>query len=354
MVIEVESELKNELKDDFKNESKNKLMDEFIDGFYNVHETKDEKKDETTDEKNEDISANTDEAWKDILKVYLKEFLELYWPEAFHNIDWAKGYEFLEQEFIKIDKPRKKEKRVLDTLIKVWHKNGSEQWLLLHLEIQGRKKNSFDERIYIYNYRAFDRHLTKVASMAILIDNNKKWRPNEYYHELWGCSVKMKFPVLKLIDFKGREQELLNSKNPFEVIMGAQLNAIGIRNNSQRLRRKKTIIKMLYERGFGREEIINIGRFLEGIFPLSYRDKLSYTNFVKEIEEDMSVSYLTSFEEIGIEKGQSNILIHQLEAKYNALPKDYLKKIESADSDTVMKWARRVLFCANIEQVFED
>ena len=40
-----------------------------------------------------------DEAWKDVIRLYFKEFTELCWLEAYHGIDWGKGYEFLEQEF---------------------------------------------------------------------------------------------------------------------------------------------------------------------------------------------------------------------------------------------------------------
>src|SRR5262249_2761106 len=39
---------------------------------------------------------------------------------------------------------------------KVWLKAGGEAWVLVHIEVQSGYEAEFEERIYTYNYRAYD------------------------------------------------------------------------------------------------------------------------------------------------------------------------------------------------------
>jgi hypothetical protein len=44
-------------------------------------------------------------------------------------------------------------KRLADVLVKVFLKDGSEKWLLIHIEVQGYYEKEFGRRMFIYNYR---------------------------------------------------------------------------------------------------------------------------------------------------------------------------------------------------------
>ena len=59
-------------------------------------------------------------------------------------------------------------RRYADKLVRLYRKDGSHEWVLMHLEVQGQEKNTFPERMYTYNYRIFDLFHRKVASIAIL------------------------------------------------------------------------------------------------------------------------------------------------------------------------------------------
>ncbi|MCA2807058.1 DUF4351 domain-containing protein, partial [Microcystis sp. M095S1] len=45
------------------------------------------------------------------------------------------------------------------------------------------------ERIYVYNYRIFDKYRRRVASFIVLGDENTNWRPSEFGYEIFGCQV---------------------------------------------------------------------------------------------------------------------------------------------------------------------
>ena len=48
---------------------------------------------------------------------------------------------------------------------------GAEAWVLVHIEVQGDEDADFAKRMYIYNYRIFDRYDRRVASLAVLTDD---------------------------------------------------------------------------------------------------------------------------------------------------------------------------------------
>jgi len=90
--------------------------------------------------------------------------------------------------------------RLADKLVQVWRKDGNEIWILVHVEIKGQEESAFAKRMYVYNYRIFDRYDWPVVSLAVLADERAGWRPDHYGYELWGCKIGIQFPAIKLLD----------------------------------------------------------------------------------------------------------------------------------------------------------
>ena len=77
----------------------------------------------------EQINQAYDSPWKDILETYFREFMAFFFPKIEEDLDWGKGYEFLDKEFQSIVKEAEIGRRYLDKLIRVLRKGGSETWL---------------------------------------------------------------------------------------------------------------------------------------------------------------------------------------------------------------------------------
>lgn len=122
------------------------------------------------------LSSYTDQAWKEALNLFFKEFMELFWLHIYQDIDWDKGYEILEQELHRIIFHSKKGKSI-DKLIKVYRKNGLETCILLHFELQGEKEAEFSNRLFTYHYRLLERYAIPVVTLGVLIDPDLDWRP---------------------------------------------------------------------------------------------------------------------------------------------------------------------------------
>ena len=60
---------------------------------------------------------------------YLSSY-KFFMPELYDVIDFNRNFEFLEQELEKIIKKSKKHRKYTDKLVKVYLKDGKEQWIL--------------------------------------------------------------------------------------------------------------------------------------------------------------------------------------------------------------------------------
>src|SRR5207249_2926415 len=81
-----------------------------------------------------------------------------FYPAVHDGIDWQRGYESLDTELQQIVRDASIRKRLADKLFKVWRKDGQETWLLIHIEVQGKKEKAFPERMFVYSYRIYDRY----------------------------------------------------------------------------------------------------------------------------------------------------------------------------------------------------
>ena len=78
-------------------------------------------------------------------------------------------------------------KRRVDKLIKVQLLDGSQGWLLIHVEVQHRPDQNLPLRLYQYHRRLNDYHGENVLTLAILADGDPDWRPDHYERQVFGC-----------------------------------------------------------------------------------------------------------------------------------------------------------------------
>ncbi|QSJ15708.1 hypothetical protein JYQ62_28495 [Nostoc sp. UHCC 0702] len=135
-----------------------------------------------------------------------------------------------------------------------------------------------------------------------------------YADELWGCEIKFKFPIVKLLDYSQQWTELEASSNPFATVVMAHLKAKETRQDNQgRKRWKLDLTKRLYQKGYQREDIINLFRFIDWVMRLPEDLENSFWQEVTQYEEEKKMPYITSVERRGIEKGKREVIIESLE-----------------------------------------
>ena len=283
----------------------------------------------------------TEKPWKECIKTFFEPFMYCFFSEEAKLIDFSRGYEFLDKELEKIRPENLTCDRNADLLVKVWLYSGKERWLLIHIEVQGYRDKHFNIRMYIYNYRIYDRYGIEVVSLSLLTDMDKNYRPGEYKREFGNFSLSFKFPVAKLLDYQGKEEKLLKDKNVFSLLILAFLGAVEKGETiDEKILFKVSLIKELYKRGYDREKILQLYKFIDWIFVLPKEATDRFHEEIKKYEEEKKMTYITTAEKIGIKKGieigiqQGSLLKAQemlqttLTIKFGDVPEDIMTRIK--------------------------
>ncbi|MBY0527836.1 MAG: hypothetical protein K2R98_30850 [Gemmataceae bacterium] len=249
--------------------------------------------------------SDFDSPWKDALERYFPAFLAFFYPDIHAAIDWSRGHETLDKELQQVVREAELGRRHVDKLVKVWRRDGQEAWVLIHVEVQSQVDENFEQRMYVYNYRLYDRYNRVVVSLAVLADDRVEWRPNRFRSSLWGCTAGIEFPVVKLLDYAADEAPLETSPHPFALVVLAHLKTLQTRTDvASRRAWKLRLVRGLHERGLPREDVLELIRFIDWMMELPTGVNELFWNEVQAYEQENKMPYLTSFERKAMEKGR--------------------------------------------------
>jgi hypothetical protein len=239
--------------------------------------------------------------------------------------------------------------------------NGAETWLLIHIEVQGYPDPDFARRMFVYYYRIFDRYGVDVVSLAVCTDVLPAAHTAPYQQARWGCELTFRFPVVQIHapgrDWAALEQDL----NPFAVVVMAHLKAREVRDGAERKQWKLRLMRGLYERGYNREEILALFRFIDWLLVLPAALEQEFWHEVRQFEEEKRMPYVTSVERRGFEQGLQQglqaareMLLEAVATRFGEVPADVtaaVQRLEIVESLRVL--LRQALTCANLE-AFRD
>ena len=221
--------------------------------------------------------------------------------------------------------------------------------------------------MYIYNYRLFDRYRCPVVSLAILADEQASWRPRSYRTQLWGCRVELEFPAVKLLDYQNHPEQLEESSNPFAIIVAAHLATQQTHQDSQgRYRQKLRIVKSLYQRGYSRQDILELFRLIDWMMTLPDTMEKEFQQEIRNFEEGNTMRYVTNFERIvredGISEGMRQkgreTVIEALEVRFQEVPTDIVESISSLEDlnqlKTLLRQAITIGSISEFRQILEE
>jgi hypothetical protein len=246
--------------------------------------------------------SDMDSGWKDVIEDFTEDFFCFYLPEMYEGINFEQGVTFLDKELNEILSDSENVRREADRLLEVRLKSGEAEWILIHIEVQGSRDSGFAERMYVYNYRIFDKYRRKVVSIALLIDGSPSFRPNHFRSELFGCEVRFTYPVIKLLDFDCPGLDKDNSL--FAVITRVQLAKLkSEKNPDKRYSFRLDLTKGLYSREYSKEQIIRLYRFIDYVLKLPEPQALQFNKEMELFEEARTMPYMSTIERAAKEEG---------------------------------------------------
>ncbi|NCD35441.1 MAG: DUF4351 domain-containing protein [Spartobacteria bacterium] len=291
--------------------------------------------------------------------------MELFFSDAAAQIDWSKGYENLDKEFQQIVRDAEIGKRLADKLVKVWLIGGQERVVYVHTEIQGSPDKEFEQRMYTYHYRIFDRYNGHVVSLAVLADEANAWHPRRFKTDLWGCRLQFEFPVVKLNQYRNVEywKQLEASNNPFARVIMAHLKTQDTRKDNQdRKQWKMALTKSLYTGGFTTQQILDIYWFMDWVMYLPTEIAEQFDVELQEFEKEKKMTYVTTMERRGIDKGmqqgmqqgEQKTLLRILRKRFGEVTPAIEKMVADAPVEQIEVWIDAALDADALQQVFPD
>jgi len=255
-----------------------------------------------------------DSAWKEVIEKLFEQFLEFFFPELHAAIDFGKKIEFLDTGMRPIDPFSDMGDRASDVLVKVHLKDGTYSYIFLfiHFEVQGQPLAHFMQKMYIYNYRTFDKRIqagVPVISAAIFTDDNENYRPDEYAVNFCGFELRMKIPIVKIIDFKLKKElkeKLETSTNPMALVIKAQLKSLEVNKADDNIKFNvaKELIRECYKQGYSKKAVHTLVKFIEWVIRLSKTLEKRLKEEIKKIEEEFKMPYLASWERTAKREGK--------------------------------------------------
>lgn len=323
------------------------------------------------------VADDYDSPWKDAIERYFDDFMRFYFPDAHAQIDWTQPLVFLDQELRAAIRDAEIGKRVVDRLVRVTRCGGGEEWIFIHLEIQGTQQAGFAERMFVYHSRLFDRYRKPIASLALLVDDRPDWRPASYVHENLGCRISMRFPVAKLLDWAGSEARLEDSRNPFALMTLAHLAMRTTRHDPiARYSAKWGLVKRLYQSGLDRQQVVDLFIMIDWMMHLPQELAGRFWSDLVQLEEERNMRYVTSIERMardegmaagmaagmqqgrhqgvqeGRRSGKQQVIMHLLAARFGELPPWANAKLQAAAETELDAWTTALLSASSLEAVF--
>lgn len=339
-----------------------------------------------------------DAPWKGALFQFFPEFLAFYFPDVHATVDWTHMPEFLNKELQQVAQDSELGKRLADHLVRLHTLGGGERWVLVHIEVQARRDSRLAERIFVYQYRIYDRYRRPVASLAILADSSKRWRPHLFgYQTFRGCDIRLRFRIAKLKDYADQMEELLEQDNPFALLTAAHLLTQQTKHQpQQRHAAKWRLTRMLVERDWDRQRVINLFHIIDWIMwlPKELEDRLwqdiiviqgrqNMENYIPrgariQLEREFLQAQERGLEEgrqLGLEQGlekglmqglgkglqqglqqgrqegQAALLTLQLTQRFGALPTEVADRVAAASPSQLQSWAAAILDARTLDEV---
>jgi predicted transposase YdaD len=256
-----------------------------------------------------------DGMWKDLIGKFFPSLLKRAIPELYEEAELSAEPKFLDKEFLDIlntaDPTIHKSAHYADYVLEVPLKDGGAEFVIIHIEIQGRGgRGNLAERMYHYKCLIYAHYRKEPAALAIITEGRRK-KERFYSHSCFGTETIYRYNNLVLAELD--DSGLLESDSPIDLAFYAAKCALRSKEEFQKYSYLRTLAGLLAERGWEPEEKRELMLFIERILYIA--DKAlaeKYREYRLQLSEEGKFMYIPFYEldaaaeveKRGIEKGK--------------------------------------------------
>lgn len=255
-----------------------------------------------------------DQLFKELLQSFFREFLELFYPEVAERLDFERGLTFLDKETF-TDFPEGS-RREADLVVRVYTMTGEPELILVHIEVQTKRRGDFAYRMFEYYTLLRLRHKIPVFPMVLYLAPGAGGLVEESYREqLFGWEVlSFHYKAVGVPDLRSEDYE--RRSNP----LGPALSALMKPGHTPRVLRRMMIMaqrSILTADDARRALLLNV---VDKYLPLDAEEEAEFQRLLGEPEYREVKQMVTVYEKRGIEEGiQQGIERGALQGKRDAV-----------------------------------
>jgi hypothetical protein len=246
---------------------------------------------DTTNRKNFDY----DGFWKDLIERFFYPLLKRALPELHEEADITVAPRFLDKEFRDIlntsDPKIHTSPHFADYILEVPLKNGNSEWVIVHIEAQGRGGGNLAVRMRTYESLIFAHYQREPAALAIVTDRRPANEPKFYSHNRYGTKSVYEYNILDLPELD--DDVLLASDNPIDLVLYAAKFAMKTKEELRKFNFLHKTVGLLNERGWSMEEKRDLLLFIERI--VNMRDETLITQYREILEQESKEGKLCTY-----------------------------------------------------------
>lgn len=248
--------------------------------------------------------VDKDGIWKDALKRYLPLLLKRTMPELHNDVDFSQKVKFLDKELqdtIQVTLAEEHNSaKFIDSLVELPLKSGKNQWVLLHVEVQGKGGEDISYRMTLYCCLIFAHYRRMPVALAILTDKRpSNETPGKFEFSEYGTKLLYKYNLFEVYDQD--DEKLLNSDNPFDSFIYAAKkysDYMSSENQKIKLEYLLKISRNLYERGLNAKERAGIIVFVSRLINLEDEElRKQFFDELKKLKGEDVMNEMTWIEE---------------------------------------------------------
>ena len=153
--------------------------------------------------------------------------------------------------------------------------------------------------MYVYHCRLVASYNEReVVSLAVLADDNPRWRPDSFVYQRWGMEVEFRFPAVKLLDYAANGR-IGGKRQPFR---HADPGPPGHAGNPPGLAAAEGAEvqpgQRLRERGWDAEQVRQLFNLIDWLMELPKDLKIEFHEQVRRYKEENRMPFINTFEEI--------------------------------------------------------
>jgi len=199
----------------------------------------------------------------------------------------------------------------------------------------------------------------------VLADTRDSFRPSTFCYQRWGCELTFTFPTAKLINWEASWTELEASDNVFALVVMAQIYAKRLKDGATRKDVKIALIRLLYERGYSREQIVRLFNIIDWMLQLPRALESEFVQAVYAIQEEKHMPYVNTVERFEREKerqegrqegrheGVEGTLRKQIALKFGEMPDWADRRLALASDAQLDEWVVQILTADSLEALLD-